>query len=153
VLLTAGTTYVPTYLPTYLYTYLHTYLPTYSPTYIPTYLYTCIYTHVFTYIHAYLPTYVHTYLYTYLHTYLHIYLSIYGSTVLCWDIGHFFSVLISYTVARTAWSGDQPVAWRYPHTDTDCKRGYVPKVCTVIQKESLITTTCTFDDGRFGPNM
>jgi hypothetical protein len=34
---------------------------------------------------------------------------IYGSTALCWTFAAFFSVLILYTVGRTAWKGDQPV--------------------------------------------
>jgi hypothetical protein len=36
-------------------------------------------------------------------------LSIYGSTALL-DLGRFFSFLILYTVGRTLWTGDQPVA-------------------------------------------
>jgi hypothetical protein len=36
--------------------------------------------------------------------------SIYCSTVLLLDFGRFFSFLILYTVGRTPWRGDQPVA-------------------------------------------
>jgi hypothetical protein len=45
-------------------------------------------------------------------------LSINGSTSLCWDfVGRFFSFLILYTVGRTPWTGDQPVARPLPaHT-------------------------------------
>jgi hypothetical protein len=32
------------------------------------------------------------------------------STVLCWNLGRFFSCLIFYTVGWTPWTGDQPVA-------------------------------------------
>jgi hypothetical protein len=38
------------------------------------------------------------------------YLSVYGSAVLLLDLGLFFSFLIIYTVGRTPWTGDQPVA-------------------------------------------
>jgi hypothetical protein len=41
--------------------------------------------------------------------YLSIYITIYGSTTLV-DLGCFFSLLILYTVGRTPWPGDQPVA-------------------------------------------
>lgn len=39
-----------------------------------------------------------------------IYLSVYGYTALLLDIGSFLSFLILYTVGRTSWMGDQPVA-------------------------------------------
>jgi hypothetical protein len=42
------------------------------------------------------------------------YLSICGSTVLLLDLGRFFSLLILYTVGRTPWTGDQPVARTLP---------------------------------------
>jgi quinol-cytochrome oxidoreductase complex cytochrome b subunit len=54
-----------------------------------------------------------------------IYLSIYGSTGLCWTFGCFFSFLILYTVGRTYWTGDQPVARPLPThrpTQTQNKR-------------------------------
>jgi hypothetical protein len=35
-----------------------------------------------------------------------IYLSIYGSRVLLFDLGHFFSFFILYTIVRTPWTGD-----------------------------------------------
>jgi hypothetical protein len=38
----------------------------------------------------------------------------YGSTVLLLDLGHFLSFLILYTVGRTPWTGDQPVARPVP---------------------------------------
>jgi hypothetical protein len=40
-------------------------------------------------------------------------ISIYGSTALV-DLGHLFSFLILYTVGRTPWMGDQPVARPLP---------------------------------------
>jgi hypothetical protein len=46
--------------------------------------------------------------------YLSIYLSIYSSTVLLLDLGRFSSILILYTVGRTPWTGDQPVAKPLP---------------------------------------
>jgi hypothetical protein len=60
----------------------------------------------------YIPEYstVHGY---YLSIYLSIY-SIYGSTALFLDLGRFFSFLIFYTVGRTPWTGDQPVARPLP---------------------------------------
>jgi hypothetical protein len=44
----------------------------------------------------------------------HIIIIIYDSTVLLLDPGHFFSFLILYTVGRTTWTGDQPVARPLP---------------------------------------
>jgi hypothetical protein len=50
------------------------------------------------------------------------YLYIYGSTALV-GLGRFFSLLILYTVSRTPWTGDQPVAKPLPthrtHTNTE----------------------------------
>jgi hypothetical protein len=43
--------------------------------------------------------------------------SVHGSTVLLLDLGRLFSFLILYTVGRTPWTGDQPVA-RPPPTHT-----------------------------------
>jgi hypothetical protein len=40
--------------------------------------------------------------------------TIYGSTVLSLDLGRFFSFFIFYTVGRTPWTGDQPVARPLP---------------------------------------
>jgi hypothetical protein len=40
--------------------------------------------------------------------------SIYGSTALLLDLGRFFSFLILYTVGRTTWTRDQPVARPLP---------------------------------------
>jgi hypothetical protein len=45
---------------------------------------------------------------------LSVSLSLYGSTVLLLDLGRFFSFLILYTVVRTPWTGDQPVARLLP---------------------------------------
>jgi hypothetical protein len=42
-----------------------------------------------------------------------IYLSIYLSTALV-DLGRFFSFVILYTVGRTPWTGNQPVARPLP---------------------------------------
>jgi hypothetical protein len=41
-------------------------------------------------------------------------LTIHGSAVLLLDLGYFFSFLILYTVGRTPWTGDQPVARPLP---------------------------------------
>jgi hypothetical protein len=43
-----------------------------------------------------------------------IHLCLYGSAALLLDFGHFFSFLILYTVGRTPWTGDQPVARPLP---------------------------------------
>jgi hypothetical protein len=45
---------------------------------------------------------------------LYICLSVYGSTILSLDIGSGFRFLILYTVGRTPWTGDQPVARPLP---------------------------------------
>jgi hypothetical protein len=60
-------------------------------------------------------------------------LSIYGYTVLLLDLGRFFSFLILYTIGRTPWTGDQPVAkllpthrtieTQYMHTDIQALSG------------------------------
>jgi hypothetical protein len=50
---------------------------------------------------------------------------IYGSRVLLLDLDRFFSFLILYTVGRTPWTGDQPVARPLPphrQTQTQNKR-------------------------------
>jgi hypothetical protein len=47
-----------------------------------------------------------------------IYLLICSSTVLLLDLGLFFSFLILYTVGRTPWTGDQPVAKPLPTPGT-----------------------------------
>jgi hypothetical protein len=44
----------------------------------------------------------------------YICLSIYGSTVFLLGIGRFFSFLIPYTVGKTPWTSDQPVARPLP---------------------------------------
>jgi hypothetical protein len=46
--------------------------------------------------------------------YLSIYLTVCGCTVLLLDLGSFFCFLILYTVGRTPWTGDQPVARPLP---------------------------------------
>jgi hypothetical protein len=54
-----------------------------------------------------------------------VYLPIYYSTVFLLDLSHFFSFLILYTVGRTPWTGDQPVAMQLPThrtTQTQNKR-------------------------------
>jgi hypothetical protein len=43
-----------------------------------------------------------------------IYLSIYGSTVLLLELGQFFRLLILYTLYRTRWTEDEPVAKSLP---------------------------------------
>jgi hypothetical protein len=41
-------------------------------------------------------------------------LSVYGSTALCWVLAAFSVTFIIYTVGRTPWKGDQPVARPLP---------------------------------------
>jgi hypothetical protein len=41
-------------------------------------------------------------------------LPIYGSTALCWVLARYLSFLTFYTVGRTPWTGDQPVARPLP---------------------------------------
>jgi hypothetical protein len=48
----------------------------------------------------------------------HVYLSIYGSTAHFLDLGRVFSFLILYTVGRTPWTSDQPVARPLPRQKT-----------------------------------
>jgi hypothetical protein len=63
----------------------------------------------------------------YLSIYLPTYLSIYSCTVLLLDLGRFLSFLILYTVGRTPWTGDQPVARPLPTyrtTETQNKRAH-----------------------------
>jgi hypothetical protein len=58
--------------------------------------------------------------------YLSICLSVYGSTVFLLNLGRFFSFLILYTVGRTPWTGDQPVARPLPtqnNTNTETHIG------------------------------
>jgi hypothetical protein len=50
---------------------------------------------------------------TYIHTYIHIYLSMVLQSFLL-VLGRFFSFLILYTVGRTPWTRDQPVARPLP---------------------------------------
>jgi hypothetical protein len=57
------------------------------------------------------PTYPPTYLSTYKLTQLHTHLPTYGHLL---DVGSFFSFFIFYTVGRTPWGGDQPVAKPLP---------------------------------------
>jgi hypothetical protein len=55
-------------------------------------------------------------------------IAVYGSTVLSFDLGRFFSYLILYTVDRTPWTGDQPVAGTLPThrtTQTQNKRAQI----------------------------
>jgi hypothetical protein len=61
-----------------------------------------------------------------------IYLFIYGSTAICY-LGRLFSFLILYTVGRTPWTGDQPVARQLPthrttQTQNKCTRTFMPQV-------------------------
>jgi hypothetical protein len=77
---------------------------------------------------------------TYLPTYLIIclsvclvYLAIHGSIVLLLNLGRFFRFLIMYTVGRTPWTGDQPVARPLPtqnkRTQTSMPRvGFEPTI-------------------------
>jgi hypothetical protein len=84
-------------------------------------IYLSIYLHISIYPSIYLSTYI--YLSIYLSIYISIYLSIYGSTALA-DLGR-FQFLNLYTVGRTPWTGDQPVARALPThrtTQTQNKR-------------------------------
>jgi hypothetical protein len=51
---------------------------------------------------------------TYLPTYLYIYLWLYSPLL---DLGRFFSFLIQFTVGKTLWTGNQPVARPLPTQD------------------------------------
>jgi hypothetical protein len=55
-------------------------------------------------------------------------LSLYGSTTLCWTLAVFFSFLILYTVGRTPWIGDQPVARPLPTYRTTQTETSMPRV-------------------------
>jgi hypothetical protein len=73
------------------------------------------------------------YIYIYLSLYLSIYLYIYGSTLLLLEFGHFFKLLILYTVGRTPCKGDQPVARPLPthrktQTQNKCIQTSIPWV-------------------------
>jgi hypothetical protein len=77
------------------------------------------------YLSIYLSIYLSAYLSICLSIYLPIYLSIYGFTVVLLDLSRFFSFLILYTVSRTPWMSDQPVARpppTYTTTQTQNKR-------------------------------
>jgi hypothetical protein len=127
------------------------YLPTYPPTVVPTLLHTNIPTHLSTHPPSYIPTYLSTHPPTYIPTYLKhnrsmkvavqgpdyygptlvnsslylpIYLSIYLFMALqsLWTLDA-FQFLNLYTVGRTPWTGDQPVARPLPthRTQTENK--------------------------------
>jgi hypothetical protein len=71
----------------------------------------------------------------YLSIYLFICLSVYGSTVLV-HLGSFFSFLILYTVGRTPWTSDQPVARPLPRhrtTQTQNKRTQTFMPCVGVE--------------------
>jgi hypothetical protein len=46
----------------------------------------------------------------------------YGFIALCWDLGHFFSFLIVYTVGRTPCTGDQPFSKTSTYTQNNTNR-------------------------------
>jgi hypothetical protein len=62
-----------------------------------------------------------------------IYVSIYVSAVLLLDLGRFFSFLILYTVGRTPWKGDEPIARPSPthrttQTQNKCTQTSMPQM-------------------------
>jgi hypothetical protein len=63
------------------------------------------------YLSVCLSIYLSMYPYIYLSIYLSIYLWLYSPLL---DLGRFFSFLILYTIGRTLWTGDQPVARLLP---------------------------------------
>jgi hypothetical protein len=65
------------------------------------------------YLSIYLPIYLSIYLSICLSVCLSVCLSICGSTALV-DFGRFFGFIIVYTVVRTPWTGDQPIARPLP---------------------------------------
>jgi hypothetical protein len=76
--------------------------------------------------------------------YLSIYISIDRSTVLLSGLGRFFSFLILYTVGRTPWTEDQPVARQLPKhrtTRTQTKRTQTP-----IPRMGFEPTMLAFED-------
>jgi hypothetical protein len=57
----------------------------------------------------------------------------YDSTALCWALANFFQFFNLYTVGRTPWRGDQPVArplltHRTTQTQTKRTQAFVPRV-------------------------
>jgi hypothetical protein len=87
-----------------------------------------------------------------LSVHLSIYLSIYGSTAVV-DLGRFFSFLILYTVGRTPWTSDQPVARSLPTqrtTKTQNKRtqtsmprmGFEPTISVFERAKTVHVLDC-----------
>jgi hypothetical protein len=85
------------------------------------------------YLSIYLPIYLPTYLPTYLSIYLSIYLWHYSPFVGFWPL---FQSLILYTIVRSSWMGDQPIARpiltehkQNKRTQTSMSRvGFVPTI-------------------------
>jgi hypothetical protein len=80
-------------------------------------------------------------------------LSIYASTVFSLDLGRFFSFLIVYTVGRTPWKGDQPVARPLPthritqtqnkRTQTSMRRvGFEPTIPAFERAKTVTALDC-----------
>jgi hypothetical protein len=83
----------------------------------------------------------------YLSIYLSVCLSVCGSTALV-DLGRFFNFLILYTVGRTPWTGDQPVA--RSHTQDSTIRIYAHRhPCT--KWDSNPRSQCSSGQRRFMP--
>jgi hypothetical protein len=66
-------------------------------------------------------------------TYLPTYLPVYGATALCWTLATFSVSWSFYTVGRTPWTGNQPVARLLPthrttHTQNKCTQTSMPQV-------------------------
>jgi hypothetical protein len=80
--------------------------------------------------------------------YLSIYLWLYSSLL---DIGHIFSFLIFYTVGRTAWTGDQPVARPLPaHRTAETKNKRTETSMSQVRFESTIQ--CSREGTQFMPH-
>jgi hypothetical protein len=72
---------------------------------------------------------------------IHLNLSVYGSTVLLFNLGRFFSFLILYTVGRTPWTGDQPVAGPLPtHRTTQIQNKRTHASMPWVGFEPMIST-------------
>jgi hypothetical protein len=84
---------------------------------------------------------------------LHLILNLSGSTILFLKLGRHFTFLILYTIGRTLWTGDQPVARPLPAhrtTQTQNKRtqtsmprvGFEPTIPMLELSKTVPTSDC-----------
>jgi hypothetical protein len=74
---------------------------------------------------------------------MYFFLFIYGSTALLLDFGRFISFLILYTVGRTRWTVDEPVARPLPtHGKTEIQN---KRTQTSIPRVGFESTTTTLE--------